>query len=176
MKVLRMIKRWIKEENATALLEAVMLFPALITLLMGTFDLGLGISLNQKTITSSQVAADLISRNKSVSLSDVNNIIEASRVTFEPYQLNQFGIDVVSIEFDASGDPQILWRETRDMPPNDDPINSTIGLGDEGEGMIIVTVRYTYQPFFTQLFTDSFNLQEIAFSRGRRSSTVEWKS
>ncbi len=169
-----LLKRWIKEDKATALMEAVLLFPPLITLLMGTFDLGFGIALNQKTITASQVASDLISRNKTVSLGDVNNIIEASRVTFEPYAINGFGIDVVSIEFDENNDPLILWRETRDMSPNDNAVNSTIGLGAEGEGMVIVTVRYTYTPFFTGLFTNSFNLQEVAFSRGRRSPTVEW--
>ena len=83
-----------------------MILPILITLLMGMFDLGFGISLNQKTITSSQIASDLISRNKSVDLSDVNNIINASKVTFEPYNLSGYGIDIVSIEFDENGDPQ----------------------------------------------------------------------
>ena len=174
MKPFLIIKKWTKEEDASALLEAVMLLPILLTLLMGMFDLGFGIALNQKTITASQTASDLISRNKSVTLADVENIIEASRLTFEPYTINAFAIDIVSLEFDENSDPQILWRETRDMLPNDASVNSTVGLGAEGDGMIIVTVQYTYKPFFSQLFTDDFNLQEIAFSRGRRSPTVEW--
>ncbi|MGB1077421.1 MAG: TadE/TadG family type IV pilus assembly protein [Bdellovibrionales bacterium] len=169
-----LIKRWHKEEDATALMEAVMILPILVTLLMGMFDLGFGIALNQKTITASQIASDLISRNKSVEMTDVENIIDASELTFEPYNLNGFGIDIVSIEFDENSDPQILWRETRDMSPNDTAVNSTIGLGAEGEGMVIVTVRYSYNPYFTGLFTDSFNLEEVAFSRGRRSPTVTW--
>ena len=168
--------RWFKEEDATALLEAVLIIPILITLLMGTFDLGFGIALNQKTITSSQIASDLVSRNKSVNAADIDSIITASRLTFEPYNLNEFGIDIASIEFDENGYPEVLWRETRDTTPNDDAVNSTATLGAaEGEGMVIVTVRYTYQPYFSSLFTDSFNLEEVAFSRGRRSPTVEWE-
>lgn len=170
------LSRWVKEEKATAMMEAVMIFPVLISLLMGLFDLGFGIALNQKTITSSQIASDLISRNKSVTIDDVDNIINASKVTFEPYSLNEFGIDIVSIEFDEDGNPQILWRETRDMSPNDSAVNSTVGLGTEGEGMIIVTVKYRYTPTFAYVFTESFGLQEVAFSRGRRSPTVEWES
>lgn len=176
MTVKNLLSRWVHEEDATALMEAVMILPVLITLLMGLFDLGFGIALNQKTITSSQVASDLISRNKTISIDELENVIDASEVTFEPYPLSQFGIDIVSLEFDDSGNPDILWRETRDMSPNDTAVNSTIGLGEEGEGMVIVTVRYTYTPFFSGLFVDEFGMQEVAFSRGRRSPTVEWES
>ena len=177
MTIKRAFHSFLKEENGTAAMEAVMILPVLITLLMGTFDLGFGIALNQKTITSSQIASDLVSRNRTVSATLVDDIIEAARVTYQPYAINGFGIDIVSLEFDEDGNPQILWRETRDMSPNDSAVNSTANLGAaEGEGMVIVTVRYIYEPVFTRLFAENFDLEEVAFSRGRRSPTVEWES
>ena len=152
-----------------------MLFPPLLLLLMGVYDLGNGIILSQKTITATQIAADLVARDSTIDITRLNDSIEAARLAYEPYSLNEFGIDIASVEFDSNRMPQILWRETRDMPPNSDAITNVNGIGDEGEGMVIVTVRYTYTPFFAHYFTSDLDMQEVAYARGRRSPTVEWE-
>lgn len=166
------LKTWRTREDGTALVEAAMLFPPMITLLMGVFDLGNGIVLAQKTITSSQIAADLVARDRTVSGSEVEQIIDAAQLAFEPYHLSEFGIDVVSITFDAQQRPVVLWRVTRSMPPNTAAVQSVSGMAPQGEGMVIVTVRYAYTPFFAKFFTGDLNFQEVAFARGRRSPTV----
>lgn len=171
----RAITSFFKNESGTAAMEAVMLFPILVTLLIGVYDLGNGIILSQKTITATQIAADLVARDTTIDMNGVQTAMDAARLAYEPYNLNQFGIDIASIEFDNNRMPQILWRETRDMPPNQEAITNVNGIGDDGEGMVIVTVRYTYEPFFTRYFINNFNMQEVAYARGRRSPTVEWE-
>jgi Flp pilus assembly protein TadG len=168
------IKSWIEREDGVAMLEAAMLFPPMLTLLLGTFDLGNGIVLSQKTITASQVAADLISRNKTMNEANLGDIIEGSKLAFEPYGTVQYGVDIVSVEFDSNKVPQILWRETQNMLPNHEAVSSVNGLYDDGEGMIIVTVVYSYAPQFAKFFTGEFEFSEVAFTRGRRSATVTW--
>jgi Flp pilus assembly protein TadG len=54
--------RWGRETEAVATVEAALVFPILLTLLLGTFDMGNGILANQKTIRASQIVADLMSR------------------------------------------------------------------------------------------------------------------
>lgn len=168
------IKSWLNNEDGTAVMEVAMLAPPMMVLLMGVFDLGTGIVMSQKTITSSQIAADLVSRNRTIDSAGLNDIIEGSKLAFEPFGLSNYGIDVVSVEFDENGDPQILWRETRDMAPNDTSVASVAGLGEKGEGMIIVTVKYSYIPKFSHLFVDDLDFTEVAFTRGRRSPTITW--
>ena len=173
--MINFIKRFWSREDGTAAMEAVMLFPPLLLLMMGVYDLGNGIILSQKTITATQIAADLIARDSTINSAGLEDSIQASRLAYEPYSLNEFGIDVASIEFDNNRMPQILWRETRDMPPNAQAITNVNGIGDEGEGMVIVTVRYTYTPFFSRYFIEDLDMQEVAYARGRRSPTVEWE-
>lgn len=168
------IKEWANNEDGIAMVEAAMLFPPMLTLLLGTFDLGNGIVLSQKTITASQVAADLISRNKTMNEPNLNDIIEGSKLAFEPYGTFKYGVDIVSVEFDSNRVPQILWRETQNMSPNQNAVASVNGLSDEGDGMIIVTVVYSYTPQFANFFTGDFEFTEVAFTRGRRSPTVTW--
>lgn len=169
------IQKWIEEEDATAMVEAAMLVPPMLTMLMGVYDLGNGIVLSQKTVTSSQIAADLVARGRTMDSAEIEEVINAAKLAFEPYQLHNFGIDVVSVTFDSLQQPVVLWRETRDMLPNTDAVQSVDGLAPQGEGMIIVTVKYAYYPFFAQMFMGNLKFQEVAFARGRRSPTVTWE-
>ncbi|PZP55917.1 MAG: hypothetical protein DI586_05345 [Micavibrio aeruginosavorus] len=172
---LHAVKMWWKNEEGLAAIEAAMLFPVMMTLMLGSYDLGTGIVLNGRTITATQVAADLISRDKTVNQADVNDIIMAAQLAYEPFGLRDFGIDIVSVEFDSQRRPQVLWRETRDMSANNNALENIQGMGDQGDGMIIVTVEYTYKPLFAKYFTGEMKMVETAYSRGRRSPTVEWE-
>lgn len=173
--VLHGVRSWGRNEEATALVEAALLFPPMLAVLMGVFDLGNGILLGQKTITSSQIAADLVARDRTVNSSEVEEIIDAAQLAFEPFRLSEFGIDIVSVTFNATQQPVVLWRVTRDMSPNTEAVESVRGLAPSGEGMVIVTVQYSYLPKFSNYFTGGFDFQEVAFSRGRRSPTVTWE-
>ena len=168
------IRSWIDSEDGVAMVEAALLFPPMLTLLLGTYDLGNGIVLSQKTITASQVAADLVSRNKTMNTANLNDIIAGSKLAFEPYGTAYYGVDIVSIEFDNTGKPIVLWRETQNMSPNANAVSSVTGMATNGEGVIIVTVVYKYIPKFAHFFTGEFDFTEVAFTRGRRSATVEW--
>jgi len=170
------LEEWTENEDGVAVMEAALLFPPMLVLMMGVFDLGNGIVLSQKTITASQIAADLVSRNRTIDASGLEDIISGSKLAFEPYGLSSYGVDIVSVEFDADQNPDILWRETRDMSPNDVSVASVAGLGEQGDGMIIVTVKYSYVPKFSHFFTGTLDFTEVAFTRGRRSPTVTWSS
>lgn len=164
--------RWWVEKTATALMETVILFPVLLTMLMGCFDLGQGISVNQKTVSASQMMADLIARQRSVTMDVVNDIIMAGQLAIEPYDRRPFGYDIVSVRYDEGGDPEVLWRVTENMEPNNAAIRRSEGLGEEGEGVIIVTAHYIYTPTFVNFVVDEIEMTEEAFLRGRRSATV----
>lgn len=164
--------RWVCEEKATAAIETVVLFPVLITLMMGCFDLGQGILMNQKTIGASQIIADLIAREKSTTMAELQDLIVAGELVFEPYSTTDFGYDIASIQFDATGQPVVLWRVTHNAPRNDDAVDSTIGLGPPGDGIVVVTTVYNYQPYFSNFVVDRIDMKEVAFLRGRKGPTV----
>lgn len=165
-------KFYLRDERGVSALEAAMLFPVLFSMLMAIYDLGQGVVINQKTVAASQIIADLISRNEVVNMDLINDITIGGSLALEPYSKVPFGYDVVSIEFDEDGDPIILWRVTNNMDENDGAVDSTIGLGEEGEGVVAVSVVYSYEPFFTNFVVNSFDMKEVAFLRGRKSVTV----
>ncbi len=161
-----------KNQSGMSVAETAILFPILLSLLMAIYDLGQGIITNQKTIMASQVIADLVARYEVLDAATVDDIVKAGEMSYEPYSILNFGYDITSIEFDEDGDPIILWRITENMNPDNDAVNSTDGLGAEGEGVVVVSVNYKYIPFFSSFVVDEINMNERAFLRGRKSATV----
>lgn len=166
-------KKWWIDESAVAAMEAVLIFPVMIIMIFGIMDIGNGLLINKKLISASQVASDLIGRQLTVTDSDINDIVIAARLSLQPFSTDSFGIDIAGIRFDPdSGDPAEEWRDTVGMAPNGDAVASAAGLGDPGEGVVAVTVQYTYEPYFSGYFINTINMQEISYVRGRKSSFV----
>lgn len=166
------IKAYFQNENGVSAIETALLFPVLFSMLMAIYDLGQGVVINQKTVAASQIMADLVSRNEVVDVALIDDITISGQMALAPYSTVPFGYDVASVEFDEDGDPIILWRAIDNMNANQAAIDSTVGLGAEGEGVVAVSVVYAYEPFFTNFIVNSFDMREVAFLRGRKSATV----
>lgn len=174
----RIFKKWARAEDGVAAMESVFVFPILMVLLLGTFDLGNAILANQKTIRASQVTADLVTRDRSVNSAAITEAITAGELALQPFDTASFGVDIVSIRFDDEAAPQIEWRETRNMPPNSNVLLDVAALAEAGSGVVVVTIQYSYDPVFTGFSIGDFAIgilpmQETAFARGRKSSVVE---
>ncbi len=166
------IVRWAVEEKGTAFIETVLLMPVFISLLMGVYDLGRGVTTNQKVIGASQIIGDLVTRNRSVTMETLEDMIIAGELAIEPYSKTPFGYDIASVQFDSDGDPVVLWRVTRNMVENDAAIDSTEAIGVAGDGIVVVTAAYDYKPFFSNFIVDKIEMREVAFLHGRRSATI----
>ncbi len=171
-KFLDCCKKWFCSQDGAAAVEAALVFPILLTLLLGTFDMGNGILSNQKAIRASQVTADLITRTPTVSDADIDEAIDAGELSFAPFPSDTFGVDIVSIRFDDDAVPEIIWRETRNMTPNPNVLTDVQALADPGNGVVVVAVQYLFEPVFAGFIIDNIPMEEIAFARGRRSATV----
>jgi Flp pilus assembly protein TadG len=166
------LRRWVTSESAAAATEAALVFPLLLTMFLGTYDIGNAILANQKTIRSSQMTADLIARNRSVTDAQIDEAIEGGRLAYEPMATGTFGVDIVSISFDDNSVPQVVWRETRNMAPITDIAARVAGVAEPGGGVLLVAVDYKFQPMFAGFLVRDIQMQEVAFARGRRSSVV----
>jgi Flp pilus assembly protein TadG len=168
------VSSWWSGRDGVAATEAALVFPILLTLLLGVFDFGNAILVNQKTIRASQVTADLIARNRSVDALIVADAVAAGRLAYEPLSSESYGVDVVSIRFDDNADPQIVWRETQGMSPMADVLADVQSMAEAGNGVLVVGVEYTFEPLFAGFIVDEILMQERAFARGRKGPVVTY--
>lgn len=170
--ILKLLRCFLKEEKANALVESALLFPLFLSLLMGVYDLGNGLVVNQKTIAASQVIADLLARNQQVTLATINDIVAAGRLSIQPYDSTGMGYDIVSVSYDADGNADILWRVTVNMDPNEQAVQNADILELTNDGLVIVSTAFGYTPYFSEFVTDRIEMTEVSYLRGRLSPFI----
>jgi Flp pilus assembly protein TadG len=171
-KINSFLKNYRKDEEGLAAIEAGMLFPILFTLIFGIYDLGHGIIIKQKVVSASHIAGDLLARKSSVSDMDIADAVEAAKLAIDPYTRSPIGIDIASVEFSGTEDGDVIWRYTENSAENVNAVSDSIGLGEDGEGVLVVTLKYEYTPFFYKMFFDDIKMTEITFTRGRKSPVI----
>ncbi len=164
--------KWLQDTDAVAAVESALIFPLLLTMLLGTFDAGYGILAAQKTIRASQVTADLIARHRVVNSFEVDDAINAGMLAFVPNDVSSYGVDIISVQFDEDGAPEMLWCETRNMTSRRNSLPELGAVAVPGEGVVIVTVHYDYEPTFSGFIFDTIPMQEVSFVRGRLTPSV----
>lgn len=158
--------------TGTAAIESALLFPTLIVMLVSMVDIGNGLLSNQKLINAAQITADLITRESNPTLTDRTDAIQAGVLAMNPYDTTSYGYAITSYQFDPVGDPDVVWQESSGVVVESDDIAGLSDLGNPGEGVLMVKVEYTYEPFFTGFIIGPIEMQEIAYLRGRKSPVV----
>jgi len=166
--IIRNLSIWYKDNSAIAAIELGMLMPLMLIILMGMFDTGSAVLASQKVINASQTVSDLLGRYDTVTDTVLDQSVEAGRVMLAPYDTTSYGIDIVGIQFDgSSSNPVEVWRETQNMSPVADAVERATGLGDDNEGVLAVTIKYTYEPFFSSGIINAMDFKETSFVRSR---------
>ena len=167
------IQNWIHREDGIAATEFGLIFPILLVLLLGTFDMGNGILAAQKTIRASQVTADLITRSRTVSDADITEAVDAGELALQPLPTDEYGVDIISFRFDEDGVPEIVWQVTEGNMTAVTDLSDVTALAEANSGVVMVTTNYTFEPVFGDFLFGDIVMQERAFSRGRRSAVVD---
>lgn len=169
------LKQFWKNTHGLATLESAILLPIMIILLMGMFDIGQAIVINQKVAAASHSAADLITRNTVIGDSDLDDAYGVAKLIIDPYDRDLLGIDVVGILFDDDNEPEEIWRTQYNMNRNVNLPSNASGLGVDGEGLIAVSATYTYSPYFSYILVSDLVMEETSYLRGRKNSFVRYE-
>lgn len=170
------IKQFWHDTTGVAAVEVAMMLPVLMVLLLGLVDIGNTLVINKKTMNAASMVGDLLTRGTAVSDTEMQDALAAARMAIDPYDRALFGLDVASIQFQGTNaTPVVVWRQTFNMTPNPDVTARAAGLGVMGEGVLVVTTRYIYNPVFTSVVTGPMTLEDVSITRGRRSSFVPWE-
>ena len=168
-----LFKKWLHEQDAVAAIEAALLVPLMLSIMFGVVDVGMALNTNQKVVNATSTMADLLTREENVTNDLFNEAVTAGQLTMAPYDIGPMGYDVAGIKFlTPAKTPTVEWRDTFNMEPNPSVTADSTGMGNENEGVVAVTVKYTYEPFFSSFVLGAIPMQEVFYARGRKSSFV----
>jgi Flp pilus assembly protein TadG len=168
------LRKWMLDDDATAAIEAGLLFPVLVLVLCGMVDAGMAITLNQRATDATQMISDLLTRNPTVSDADINDAIEAGKMAIMPYDTASYGVDIMGIQYIGTElTPTVQWHPTPyNMDENAEMPDHAAGLGNQDEGVVGVTVQYIFKPYFSYYFVGQITMKEESYARGRKGKFV----
>lgn len=170
----RTLRQLWRQDEAVAAIEAGFIFPILMMVLCGMIDIGAALIANLKVTNACQIVADLLARDRFTNDAQIADAVVAGRLALNPLNTASYGVDIVGVQYVGTNlTPTERWRETVNMEENENVLERSAGLGLQNEGVVVVTVNYTFRPFFAGYIMNDVQMREEAFVRGRKGLFVE---
>lgn len=163
----------LRDERGNAAVEFAFVLPILLTLFIGVVEGTNLLRLERKVVAAAQTAADLITQRREVSNADLNDILKAVELIFDPFPAAPHSVGVVGVRYDENGDPEVDWSTGKNGGSIPDAVSLAEGLGSAGGGVVLVRVTYDYSPVFFDFIVDATSIEQTAILRPRRSSFVD---
>lgn len=171
---MRAARKFLHDERGTAVVEFAFVLPLMLVLFIGAVELTTLLRLDRKVVAAAQTAADLVTQRREVSDAQLNDILKGAELILEPFPTAPHSVAIVGIRFDPNtGNPTVDWTKSKNGGTAPNATTLATGLGDPGEGVVVVRVSYAYTPVFFNFLLDSTTIEETAVLRPRRSSFVE---
>lgn len=165
---------FLRNRRGIAAIEFAMFAPFLAVMIYGLLELTLRFRAADEFQRYVQQAGDYLSREDQLVTADIDAIFNAADDMIRSAPLSgNLHMDVASIGFISDGSPELLWRRHRgDTPPSLD-VAEAIGLGEPGESVLRVSVRFTYETPISQLIgAGRMTLEEEVFYRPRVTRVI----
>lgn len=159
-----------------SLVEFALVLPILITLYLGSYQLGDAISCNRKVTIATRAAADLVSQNLNgtTSASDVNGDLYAASLVLAPYSSSAAMIRISEVDVDNNYNATILWSRGLNTsgytPGSTANIPNAMRIGNAH--FIFAEVTYSYVPAANFGITNAMKFYDSIMIMPRNSNNV----
>lgn len=163
-----------RDERGTAVVEFAFVLPIMVMLFIGVIEVTNVLRLDRKVVAAAQTTADLVTQRREVNNAQLDDILTAAELIFEPFPAAAHSVGIVGVRYDPdTGDPTVDWTKSKNGGNVSDALALAAGLGQPGEGIVVVRVSYSYTPLFFDFVMGATDIEETAVLRPRRSAFVE---
>jgi Flp pilus assembly protein TadG len=171
-----LIRRFLRRREGATAIEFALIAPVLLTFLLGIWEVGDRILVDNMLARVAVQTADLVAQEQDVTSAEMTDIREAARLSLNLSAAQQplLIVEAASIEFNpTTGQPAIRWRNSNGpLQPLDPAIAA--GLGGAGDSVIWVSVSFQYSSPVGLFAPATSTIVESAFARPRLSRVVSF--
>lgn len=169
--------RLIRDRRGVSAIEFAMIAPILVLLYVGIAEIGNALTIYRRTSTVASTAADLTAQVKTVSTSDLQDIVGASSSILTPYSTTPLKIVLSSVVADQNNNGKVTWSHASkgSARGTNSAYAVPAGLTEPNSSVIVAEITYAFTPLvnLTSAFSPgSFEMKRTFYARPRRSLTV----
>ena len=102
-------RRFACDRKGVGAIEFAIIFPVLVMLYLGAFEITIGLSVSKRTARAAGSIADIITQQQSVTKSSLTDIAKAAPAIYSPYDSSGMLVKVTAIQIDGSSNPTVMW-------------------------------------------------------------------
>ncbi|MBX5135283.1 pilus assembly protein [Rhizobium lentis] len=113
-RLVQQARRLARERKGAGAIEFAILFPVLIMLYIGAFEITIGLSVSKRATRAAAAIADLVTQQQSVTKSALAQMPSVATGMFVPYNTTSLTLKITGISIDASANAKVLWSWAQD--------------------------------------------------------------
>ncbi|MGE0752021.1 MAG: TadE/TadG family type IV pilus assembly protein [Variibacter sp.] len=163
------------ENSGLAAIEFAMLLPLMVVLFLGCAEVSQAVGIDRKVGLTTRTVSDLVAQVKSVSDSDMSNIMAAVAAVAAPYPTSNLRLKVSSITIDANKVAKIAWGDAMNTSARQkgDVVIVPNGLLIANTTLIWAEATYNFTPTIGYVITGTLPLSDQIYMRPRLSDCVQ---
>ncbi len=172
----RHLRRFGADRDGISAVEFAIILPFMLTLYVGSVELGEGLSIDFKATETSRTLTDLASQYVSIDPTTMTTILGASAQVMTPYTTNNMVVTLSEVSAtNASGQGTITWSCSLNGTAR--TVGSSVTLPTNlqtpsGVSILWGEVTYPYTPSMGYVITGTINIYQTSYFYPRLSNSV----
>ncbi|ANK83859.1 MULTISPECIES: TadE/TadG family type IV pilus assembly protein [Rhizobium] len=113
-RLVQQARRLAREREGAGAIEFAILFPVLVMLYIGAFEITIGLSVSKRATRAAGSIADLVTQQQSVTKSALAQMPSVATAMFVPYNSTSLTLKITGISIDAGANAKVLWSWAQD--------------------------------------------------------------
>ncbi len=165
-----------RDESGNILVEAALVFPILVALLLGVSEFSEAFTASRRVTAAAHAAADLVARSASVTAADLSGIKAMIDETIKPFSAASLGLVITSVVADKDNATTVLWSDALGTGVTAYGTGAAIGvpagLTFPKGSLVLAEIKYQFKSTLSTLIVGSVPLQAKAYHVPRYSNQV----
>lgn len=110
----QLARRFVGDRQGVGAIEFAILFPILVMLYVGAFEITIGLSMSKRAGRAAGMITDVVTQQKSVTKSWLADMPSVASAVFVPYGSTGLTIKITGIALDGTANPRVAWSWAQD--------------------------------------------------------------
>jgi Flp pilus assembly protein TadG len=166
--------RWLSDEAGVSAVEFALLLPFMLTLFFGGVELTEALTIDRKVTHVTSTLADLVTQSKTITSTDMTNILDAAAAVISPYSASGLKMVISQVKIDANGSATVDWSQARNTTALTKGSSVTLpsAVKDKNTYLIMSSAHYAYTPAIGYVITGTLDLHDQFYLKPRISSVI----
>jgi Flp pilus assembly protein TadG len=170
----RLSRRFKRDRSGIAAVEFALLLPIMIGLYVGGIEITDAFTIKRKIAGVASTLSDLVARTKTITLAEMQNILDASEAGIAPYAADELKVRVSGVWIDDKLVAKVVWSAARNETALKEGgvVSLPAGVKTANSFLVVSLASYQYTPPIGYVITGDLDFSDAFFLTPRLSNTI----